>query len=74
MPEENDDFKNDELIEVKLSRDQYQVLKEMIKRDQAYDWLTKKLKSNWLFVVGGGALTLWALYDKFQTALFGTVK
>lgn len=74
MNEEDNDFKDDELITIKLPRSQYKTLQDMIKREEAYSWFQSTLKSNYLWVVGGGILTMWALYDKFHMALFGTVK
>lgn len=60
----DDDFKDQELIEIKLSRSQYAVLKNMLKREEAYGTFVGMIKSNWIFVVAGGVLSLWALWDK----------
>lgn len=60
----NDDFRKDELINIKLPREQYELLKAMIEREQAYTWLTNTLKNNWIWLVGSGILTIWLLYDK----------
>lgn len=63
-PEEFQDFKDDELINIKLPRRQYEVLKNMIEREQSYDRLTSTLKSSWIWIVGGGILTLFLLWDR----------
>lgn len=65
-PEELDDFKNDELINIKLPRKEYEVLKTMIEREQTYTRLTNSLKSSWIWIVGGGALTLFLLWDRIH--------
>lgn len=61
-----DDFKEDELINIKLPRKQYEILKIMIEREQAYDRLTSMLKSSWIWIVGGGMLTLVLLWDRIH--------
>lgn len=66
MTEENDDFKGDELINIKLPRREYEMLKTIIAREEAYNWLTSALRSNWLWIVGGGILTLIMLYDRLH--------
>lgn len=70
----DDDFKEDELISIKLPRAQYEILKTMIKREQAYNWFKKALTNSGLWVVGGGILTLLLLYDKIILLFNGTVK
>jgi hypothetical protein len=67
------DFEGDELITVELPRSEYKLLKEMIARQEAYNWLTSRLKNSWLWVVGGGILTIWMLYDKFHVVT-GVIK
>lgn len=66
-PEELQDFKDDELINIKLPRRQYERLKTMIEREEAYDRLTSMLKSSWIWIVGGGMLTIFLLYDRIAT-------
>jgi len=63
---EEPDFKDDELINIKLPRSQYELLKTMIKREEANLWLTNALKNSWIWIVGGGVLTIWLLFDKFN--------
>jgi hypothetical protein len=72
MTDIEDDFKDDEVINIKLPRAQYEVLKQMIRREQAYGWFASALKSYWLWVVGSGILTLLLLYDRMQG--FGGIK
>jgi hypothetical protein len=66
----NDDFKDDELIDIRLPRKEYNTLKTMIEREETYTRITGSLKSSWIWVVGGGALTILLLWDK----LHGVIK
>ena len=68
------DYKLDELIIVKLPRKDYLILKDVIKREEAYDWFQSGIKSWWIWVVAGGLLTLITLYETFKDGLIGTVK
>lgn len=60
----DDDFKDDELITIKLPRKDYEMLKTMIKREEASQWFINSLKHSWVWVVGGGILTLFLLWDR----------
>jgi len=64
MNGDEENFKDDVLIEIKLSRSQYVVLKNMLRREEAYGTFVGMIKSNWIFIVAGGVLSLWALWDK----------
>jgi hypothetical protein len=66
MTENTEDFKDDELIVIKLPRKKYEILNNMIEREQAYNWFTSALKSSWLWIVGGGILSIILLYDRFH--------
>lgn len=59
---EHDD-KDDEVITVKMPRWKIQKMEEIIKERQAYDVITGKLKSWWIWAVVGGSLSLIALWD-----------
>jgi hypothetical protein len=56
-----------------FDKKELEALKKIASERIAYDTLTNKLKSNWIWIVGGGVLTIWALWDKFHALLF-TVK
>lgn len=64
--QELNDFKDEELISIKLPRKQYKRLVMMLEREEAYDKLTNMLKSSWIWVVGGGILTLFLLWDRLH--------
>ncbi|PSH64646.1 hypothetical protein CU103_12235 [Phyllobacterium sophorae] len=59
-----DDNKQDEIIEVKIPRKDYETLRDMIEREQSYTYITAYLKSFWLWAVIGGILTVWSFWDK----------
>ena len=65
MPQE--DFKDDELIDVQLPRSQYKILKEVIQREEAYNWFYRMIVTNWIFIVAGGVLTVLLLFEKLQS-------
>lgn len=58
------DYSEDELIDVELPRAEYKILKDVIQREEAYNWFYKWITGNWIFIVGGGILTLILLYEK----------
>lgn len=61
--------RDDEVIIVALPREQVEVLKQVIKREQAYSWFISTIKSWWVWIVAGGVLTFITLYDKL--GIFG---
>ena len=65
MPQE--DFKDDELIDVQLPRSQYKILKEVIQREEAYNWFYRMIVTNWIFIVAGCVLTVLLLFEKLQS-------
>jgi len=68
------DYRDEEIIVVKLPRKDYLILKDVIKREEAYSWFSAWIKSWWVWAVAGGILTLVALYDDFKEGLMGTIK
>lgn len=68
-----DDYKQDELVTVKLPRSDLDIVRSMIEREKAYNWITKTLKSTSVWVVAGGVLACIALWDKI-TVFLGMVK
>lgn len=70
-PEELEDFKDDELINVKMPRGKYKIMMKIIEREEGYNWLSGTLSTSWIWVVGGGVLTIWLLYDKLHILLNG---
>jgi hypothetical protein len=67
-----DDFVQDELINVKLPRSKYEVLRKMIEREETWNWLQRWLANNWIFIIGGGLLSLIILWEKVQHFVMGS--
>lgn len=59
----DEDFKDDELIDVRLPRKDYEMLREMIKKQEALTWIGRYFR-NVVFVAIGGILAFYALWDK----------
>lgn len=57
---------DDDLVTVQLRKDEYELFKHMIQREQAWNYFESVVKSTWIFVVAGGILTVWALADKIK--------
>ncbi len=74
MTELEDVNKDDELVLVRVPRSQAKTLRRIIQREEAYDLFTTKLKTNWIWIVGGGLVTLFVLYEKFNTLIAGAIK
>lgn len=59
------DNKDDELIDVKLPRGEYRVLREIIKEREALSWLRRWLMSVG-FAMAGGLVTLAVFWDRVK--------
>lgn len=57
----SDDFEPSEL----------EALRKVARERIAYDTLTNKVKQNWIWAVGAGVLTIWALWDNVHSLLTG---
>ena len=56
----------DELIEVKLPKEQYELLKQMVKEREAYNLITNKLKNWFLWTVVGGFMTVFSFWEQIK--------
>ena len=59
----NTDYDQYDLIDVKLPRKDLQRLEQMIKREESMDWLINWIRNGLVFVVGGGLLLIFGLWD-----------
>lgn len=66
------DNSNDEIIDVRLPRADYELLRTILKEREAKNWLTAKISSWWIFGLGSGCLVLYALWEKIS--LLGVIK
>jgi hypothetical protein len=60
------DYKHKELIDVRLTREEFERLDKILAREEAMDWFTSTFKSWWVFALASGILTVWALWDKIK--------
>ena len=68
---EEDPFRDDELVTVQLPRSQFTLLKTILKREQAYNWFSGLISHSWIWVVAGGLFAVWGLYDKIHLLFSG---
>lgn len=61
----------DELVDIRLPRAEAEVLRTMIKREETYNNITAMFKSSWIWVIAGGLLTVFTLWDKIILILKG---
>lgn len=65
----DEDNKDDEIINVKLPRKDYETVRQIIRERQAMGFIKSWLTTSWVWVVAGGVLTVWALWDKIKVAI-----
>lgn len=65
------DFKDKELIVIKLPREDYEVLEELIEMRKGQKFFFSYIKSWWGFALAGGLLTLIALFDTIKDMIYG---
>lgn len=67
MTEENKsvqlDNKQDEIIDVRLPRKDYETLREVIERENAYTWFKTTIRSWWVWAIAGGLISIFTLSD-----------
>lgn len=66
-----EDYHHKELITVKLSRDEFELLEKILAREEAMDWWTSTVKSWWFFTFASGILAIWALWDTIKIKVGG---
>ena len=65
----DNDYKQDEIIDVKLPRKDFETLREILERESAYTWLKSTMRSWWLWTVVAGIIGVISLYDIVKGAL-----
>lgn len=64
-----EDYKADEVIDVRLPRKDYETLREMLERENAYTWFKSTARSWWVWTVAGGVITLITFWDSIKAVL-----
>ena len=54
-----------------FNEDEVEALRKVAKERIAYDTIQNKLKTHWIWIIGAGALSLWALWDKLHEFIIG---
>jgi predicted DNA-binding protein (MmcQ/YjbR family) len=63
--------KQDEIVTVRLPRSEYDILRTLIQERETYRNVVTLAKTHWIWIVGGGVLTLYTLWDKLHMLLVG---
>lgn len=58
------DNPHDEIIDVRLPRAEYDRLRVILERERTYNWITNRIHSTWIWVLGGGVVIFLTLYDR----------
>lgn len=65
--------KEDELIDVKLPRKDFEIMREMIKKQEALSWLGRYAR-NVLLVFAGGVITLITFWENISSFFQSLIK
>lgn len=65
------DNTEDEVVEVRLPRSQYKVLRHMIEREEAFGFFKKWIYTNWIYIVGTLMLSGIYFYDQIHNFIIG---
>ncbi len=57
---------DDDFVTVVLHREDYEVLKELIKEREAYNFLIAKLKNLWVWTVVGGLISITVFWESIK--------
>lgn len=57
------EYRQKEIVDVRMSREDFHTMQKMIDERRAYDVITGRLKSLWMWVVVGGVLSIISLWD-----------
>ena len=60
------DYEEDELIDVKLPRKQFLLLKDFLEKEAATNWLESSFRRHWVWIIGPAALTLMYLFNEIK--------
>ncbi len=68
-----DSSREDEIIDVKLPRKDYEIMREMIRKQEALGWLGRYFR-NVILVAIGGFITLFTFWDSIKLFIAGFIK
>lgn len=62
----NTDKDDDEIVIVELPKSSIRILKEVVRREEAYNWFHNKIKNWWIITVAGLIILTLTLLEKIQ--------
>lgn len=65
------DYKDDELITIRLPRKDYEILKDIVEREKTFTNIGKYLRSSYVWIIGGGILSVILYYEQLKGYLIG---
>ena len=68
----SDDLDEDKIITVEMPLKDYRTMKTIINERQAYDIITGKFKTWWVWAVVGGVMTILAFWDVVKIKFGGS--
>jgi hypothetical protein len=68
-----DSSRDDEIIDVKLPRKDYEIMREMIRKQEALGWLGRYFR-NVILVATGGFISLFMFWDSIKHFIAGFIK
>lgn len=72
MVEAPKDYEQDEIVTVKLSRKEFEIVRKIIAREQAAGWFDTWIKNHWVWIIGGGIVSLMYIGDHIKSLFQGT--
>lgn len=69
-----EDGNEDEVINVRLPRSEAKLLKAMIKREEAFSWLSNSLRNSFVWVIAGGLLSVLLFWEKIKSFTMGVTE
>lgn len=60
------DTKEDEIIDVKMPRKDYKVLREIVEREKTFNWVVNWVRSGWVLIVASAGLLVVNFWDALR--------
>lgn len=62
---------NDEIINVRLPRKDYEIIRKVIERERTYSWLGAWFRSGWVWAVVGTSILVMTAYEQTKRIFLG---
>ena len=60
----SDDNIRDEVINIRLPREQYEILRLLIRERQAFNYFKTRVNGLWIWAIGATVIATWTFWDK----------